>query len=151
MDIARMQTMAYFVKSISFQNQFWSIVFYVIAVVVSLSLIFVDEASYVTLYLDNANVFNQTATNFLVRLDTVRFSMYISYDCISLYFLLSVIRCVVRVRIELQRVQVNVGGASSVLVARLALLLDIRLARLDLRGAGETRLSAHRREHAHSR
>ena len=146
-----MQTMAYFVKSISFQNQFWSIVFYVIAVVVSLSLIFVDEASYVTLYLDNANVFNQTATNFLVRLDTVRFSMYISYDCISLYFLLSVIRCVVRVRIELQRVQVNVGGASSVLVARLALLLDIRLARLDLRGAGETRLSAHRREHAHSR
>ena len=37
----------YFVKCISFQNQFWSIIFYTIALVFSLSMIFIDEAVFI--------------------------------------------------------------------------------------------------------
>ncbi len=62
------------IKCLSFQNQFWSIIFYLVSLVVSLAVINIDEATYTTLELSNTDVFNTNKTintNFLNNVNTV--------------------------------------------------------------------------------
>ena len=69
------------IKCLSFQNQFWSIIFYLVSLVVSLSIINIDQSVYTTLELSNTDIFNgnQTMSNqFLNNVNTVR----------TLYFLI---------------------------------------------------------------
>ncbi len=71
--------LVYFVKCLSFQNQFWSIVFYYIALVASLSLIFVDEPVYLLNYLRGAaNVSNSTSSLFTTTINKVN-SKYFNF------------------------------------------------------------------------
>ncbi len=66
--------LAYFLKCISFQNQFWSIVFYSVALIASLSLIFVDEPVYLLNHLRmGANVSNATSGLFTTTINSVSF------------------------------------------------------------------------------
>ncbi len=72
-DFAKM-TLSHFIKCISFQNQFWAIFLYLIALVFSLATINVDEAVYLNLYLNGLNYSsNTTNTDFINVLNTVSF------------------------------------------------------------------------------
>lgn len=64
-------SLKYFVKCISFQNQFWSIVLYMLAILASLSIIFIDESVYISLFLDKTDPFNRKNANFLKNVNTV--------------------------------------------------------------------------------
>jgi hypothetical protein len=63
-----MKTISYIVKCLSFQNQFWSGIAYIVALVATLSLVNSDESSYLTLYLENADVSTQIDSSFLKNL-----------------------------------------------------------------------------------
>lgn len=65
-------TVQYFVKCISFQNQFWAIVSYLIAIVASLSMIFIDETIYTELFLDKSETFLFNNTAILSGINAVR-------------------------------------------------------------------------------
>ncbi len=60
-----MKTVSYIVKCLSFQNQYWSIIAYLVSLIATLSIIKSDELVYLTLYIQNENVFNQTDSTFL--------------------------------------------------------------------------------------
>jgi hypothetical protein len=60
-----MKTVAYIVKCLSFQNQFWSIIAYLASLIATLAIIKSDELVYLTLYIQNENVFNQTDSIYL--------------------------------------------------------------------------------------
>lgn len=61
----------YFVKCISFQNQFWSIIFYTVAILASLSIIFIEEAVYISLFLDKSDPFERDNPSILKNVNTV--------------------------------------------------------------------------------
>ena len=65
MDLTQMKTVSYIVKCLSFQNQFWSIIAYLVSLIATLSIIKSDELVYLTLFIKNENVFNQTDSVFL--------------------------------------------------------------------------------------
>jgi hypothetical protein len=72
-DFAKM-TVSHFIKCISFQNQFWAIFLYLIALVFSLATINIDEAVYLNLYLNSLNYSsNNTNIDYINVLNTVRY------------------------------------------------------------------------------
>ena len=64
-------TIRHLIKCLSFQNQFWSIVFYGIALILSLTLIYIDETIYFTSFVQNNLVTPDTKTAFTNYLNSV--------------------------------------------------------------------------------
>lgn len=61
-----------FIKCVSFQNQFWAIFLYLVALVFSLSIINIDEAVYANLYLGRLNMTsNISSTAFIDTINQV--------------------------------------------------------------------------------
>lgn len=70
-------TLKYFVKCISFQNQFWSIIFYAVALVASLSLIYIDGPIYTQLFIDKSDPYTRNNTSILTNVNSVNLGFFL--------------------------------------------------------------------------
>ena len=75
----------YFVKCISFQNQFWSIILYSSALIISLTMIFIDQPVYLLHQLrDVVNLTDARAKKFQSTINDVSISDRVHFYLISL-------------------------------------------------------------------
>ncbi len=64
-------SLAHFIKCISFQNQFWAMIMYLAAIILNLSIIFIDEAVYISLYLDQTDPYMRPIATILNNVNDV--------------------------------------------------------------------------------
>jgi hypothetical protein len=77
-ELSKMKNVRFLIKCISFQNQFWSIILYSCALVISLAFISFDNSVFLNLYLEAEKAeFNSTGSTFLNNMNQVTFCFWL--------------------------------------------------------------------------